>query len=279
MIKRADEVSGGVITKIINFFKQLPGKIWNAIVGAVTKIADWGNRMKDKAANAVKSLISSVITFFKQLPNKIWNAIIGAVNKISSWGSQMLSKAKSAVSKVVSGIIEKFKSLPSKLTSVGKDVVKGLWNGISNMTSWVKDKIRGFGDSVLNGLKDFFGIKSPSRLMRDQVGRFIAEGIGVGITANADEPLDALQDIGDELAAQEFDINGATINRKLNTTFATASADNGLTFADIADKLDGIYDRLGRLQMITDTGALVGEMIDKIDSGLATRQALSARGV
>ena len=198
---------------------------------------------------------------------------------MATWGSQMLAKAKSAVSKVVTGIVNGFKGVPSKLTNVGKNLIKGLWNGISNMTSWIKSKIEGFGDSVVEGLKDFFGIASPSRLMRDQVGKFIAEGIGVGITANADKPLDALKDIGDEMAGQEFDINGATINRKLNTTFAVDPADSIFSIESISEKLDGIYDRLGRIRMVTETGALVGEMLDAIDAGLAEKQLLNARGV
>ena len=198
---------------------------------------------------------------------------------MATWGSQMLAKANSAVSKVVTGIVNGFKGVPSKLTNVGKNLIKGLWNGISNMTSWIKSKIEGFGDSVVEGLKDFFGIASPSRLMRDQVGKFIAEGIGVGITANADKPLDALKDIGDEMAGQEFDINGATINRKLNTTFAVDPADSIFSIESISEKLDGIYDRLGRIRMVTETGALVGEMLDAIDAGLAEKQLLNARGV
>lgn len=52
------------------------------------------------------------------------------------------------------------------------------------MTGWVLDKIKGFGDSVLGGIKSFFGIKSPSRLMRDEVGKYLAQGVGVGFAEN-----------------------------------------------------------------------------------------------
>ena len=52
------------------------------------------------------------------------------------------------------------------------------------MTGWIIDKIQGFGSSVLNGIKDFFGIESPSKLMRDEVGKYLAQGVGVGFKLN-----------------------------------------------------------------------------------------------
>ena len=61
-------------------------------------------------------------------------------------------------------IVNTIKSIPGGMLSIGKDIVKGLWNGISDMTGWVIDKIQGFGESVLGGIKDFFGIHSPSRV-------------------------------------------------------------------------------------------------------------------
>jgi hypothetical protein len=70
------------------------------------------------------------------------------------------------------------------MEGVGKSLIEGLWNGIKNMGGWIAKKIQGFGDSVLNGLKDFFGIKSPSKVMADQVGKNLALGIGQGFEKN-----------------------------------------------------------------------------------------------
>jgi len=70
-----------------------------------------------------------------------------------------------------------------------------LWNGINDMTSWIKEKIEGFGDDVLDGLKDFFGIASPSKLMADEVGKWLPEGIAVGIDKNAKSVLNSMKDV------------------------------------------------------------------------------------
>ena len=191
----------------------------------------------------------------------------------------MLSKAKTAIKNVASAITNGLKSIPSKLGSIGKDIVTGLWNGIKNATGWIKDKVKGFAKSILKGMKDALGIKSPSRLFRDEVGRYIAEGIGTGITTNADSPINALKELGDDMASQELALNGATINRKLTTTFNSGEVGAMSTSEALLSKLDGIYERLDRLKVVMQSGTLVGEILDEIDAGLAMKQEFSARGV
>ena len=59
-------------------------------------------------------------------------------------------------------------------------MVKGIWNGISNVKDWLFNKIKSFKDAVLNKFKSFFGIHSPSTLFRDEIGEYLALGIGEG---------------------------------------------------------------------------------------------------
>ena len=265
-----------IINNIITFFKQLPSKIWNAIVGAVTKIATWGANMKEKASTAIQNMVSSVISTAKSLPGKIWNAIVGAIDKISTWGSQMLSKAKSAIKNVASAISDGFKNLPSKLGSIGKNIVQGLWNGIKNATGWIKDKVAGFAQGILDGMKDALKINSPSKAFRDEVGSAIPEGVGVGIEENEKFALNAVDNMSQDLVNQAQHINGVTLKRQLETTFK-GSVD---TNTNILDRLDTIAKKLeSKTQIVLDTGVLVGETIDKIDSALATNQSLVLRGV
>ena len=86
-------------------------------------------------------------------------------------------------------------TIGEKIKEIGSNIVEGLWNGINNMASWIKEKIGGFGDSVLGALKDFFGINSPSKLMRDEVGKWIPEGIAVGIDKNAKSVLSSMRNM------------------------------------------------------------------------------------
>lgn len=181
----------------------MPQKIWNAIIGAVDKIATWGVNVGAKAKEVISTMVSNVISIVKELPSKIWNAIVGAVTKVATWGTNMKAKAVEGIKNVVTGVINGFKDLPNKITDIGKNLVQGLWNGINNAKDWVLDKIKGFGDAILSGIKGFFGIHSPSRVMRDQVGIYLAKGIGVGFS----EGMEDVNKMINDSVPSEFDVN------------------------------------------------------------------------
>lgn len=82
---------------------------------------------------------------------------------------------------IVEAIIRGIGKVVDEIPEIGKNLVTGLWNGISNMKDWILSKLSGFGDLILGGIKDFFGIHSPSRVMEDEVGRYLGEGITKGM--------------------------------------------------------------------------------------------------
>lgn len=174
------EAAGQLVLTIITKLAELPNQIALAIADGITRVIEWGTQMQENAGTAITGLLNRVITTLMELPAKIWNTIITCVTKIAEWGVKMQEKAKSAIANVVTSIVNGFTSLPSKMAEIGTNIVQGIWNGINNAKDWILDKIKGFGDAVLDGLKSFFGIASPSKLMRDQVGVFLAQGIGVG---------------------------------------------------------------------------------------------------
>jgi len=80
----------------------------------------------------------------------------------------------------VTGIVTAIVSFVPKLAEAGLNLIKGLWQGISNAGAWLWEKISGFFGGVMDKIKGFFGIKSPSTLFRDELGKNMALGIGVG---------------------------------------------------------------------------------------------------
>lgn len=260
---------------MIEWFKGLPAKIKDGVVSAITHIATWCSNMKSKAQSGITSLVNSVVLWFKSLPGKISSAISSAISAIATWCSNMKSKAVSGIQNVVSGIINGFKSLPSKLLSIGKNIVEGLWNGIKNATGWIKDKISSFAKGILDGMKSALGIHSPSRAFRDQVGKFIAEGVGVGITENEDAPIEALENMGNDMIDSAKRINGVKIDRQIAHTFSGTVNQS----ASLLDKLDTIVRKLeAGSQIVLDTGELVGATVDKYDTALSGRKTQLARG-
>lgn len=106
------------------------------------------------------------------------------------------SNIKSVVGAVVEWIKNTFSNLPSKMLEVGKNIVTGLWNGIKGAGEWLKNKISGFVTGVIDSFKSFFGIASPSKEMADQIGKWIPEGLGAGITANLSGLQSAVDTMG-----------------------------------------------------------------------------------
>lgn len=130
-------------------------------------------------ANALPQILKLVVETTKNILNQLksWGTTI--ISNLSSWFSKVLPKIQTFVTNVLS----KIKELPQKVIAIGKNLVEGLWNGISNKIEWVKQKIKGMGSQITSAIKGVFGIKSPSRVWRDEIGNNLALGIGEGFTS------------------------------------------------------------------------------------------------
>jgi len=197
------------------------------------------------------------VDFFKGLPGKIWDAIIGAVSKISDWGGRMKSKAIEAGQKVLTGITGKLKEIPGKVLSIGSDIISGLWNGIGNKTTWLKNKISGFVGDVTKWLKKFFKIGSPSKLMRDEIGRFLPEGIAVGVEDFAFKAINAVKDLSGQILGAA-DISGLTVPQLGGAAAAGAGGGvvNNITF----NQTNNSPTALSRVTVYRDTKQLLRQI-------------------
>ncbi|MCC0633645.1 phage tail tape measure protein [Clostridioides sp. ZZV15-6388] len=169
------------INNIGTFFAQLPNKIWTWLVSTVQKIGQWGMAMIAYAQIYARMIINNIVVFFQTLPSRIWTWLVSTVQKVASWGSQMATKGREGAKKLVDTVVDTLKSLPKKVLDIGKNVVKGLWNGITGAGDWLKGKVNDFAKGVIDGFKNGFGVHSPSWKLRDLVGRFLPLGIWEGI--------------------------------------------------------------------------------------------------
>ncbi|HGT0419821.1 TPA: phage tail tape measure protein [Clostridioides difficile] len=169
------------INNVVTFFAQLPNKIWTWLVSTVQKIGQWGMAMITYAQIYARMIINNIIVFFQTLPSRVWTWLTNTVQKVVSWGSQMATKGKEGAKKLINTVVDTLKSLPQKVMDIGKNVVKGLWNGITGAGDWLKGKVNDFAKGVIDGFKNGFGVHSPSWKLRDLVGRFLPLGIWEGI--------------------------------------------------------------------------------------------------
>ena len=181
MINKANETGINFINSIITFFQQLPGKIWSFLVQVVQKIIQWKNDMINKAKEMGINFVNSIVTFFQQLPGKIWSQLTAVIQKVIQWKNDMINKARETAMLFSRTLVDSLKSIPGQMVGIGKNIVQGVWNGIKSMAGTFTNNVKNFFGGIVNSAKAALGIHSPSREMRDEVGKWIPAGVGVGI--------------------------------------------------------------------------------------------------
>ena len=169
------------INNVVKFFSELPDKIWTWLVNTYNKVTTWGSNMFNKAREVGTNFINNIINWIKQLPSQISTWLSNTISKVSEFATNLGNKARQAGSNMVNNIINAVKNLPSQMASIGSSIVEGVWNGITSMGSWLTSKVSSFFSGIVDGAKKALGINSPSRVFRDEVGKWIMPGVADGI--------------------------------------------------------------------------------------------------
>lgn len=158
---------------MLNGFVTIFSNVLNSVI-------QWGGNMLTQAVTSITAFVNGIINTAKDIPTKLYNAIIGAVAQVQQWGQRVLETAKNGMNMVKNGILNVFSNIGESFKTVGSNIVNGIWNGISAGWDWLKEKVSNIASSLLDAAKDALGIASPSKKFRDEVGVFMAQGIGVG---------------------------------------------------------------------------------------------------
>lgn len=209
------------INSVVEWFKSLPGKIWEWLKSAWEKVKTWGSNIYTSAIDWVSKTIDSVVDWFRSLPGKIWTWLTNAVSKVRDWGSNLWNTGINAAKQLVDSVVQKAKELPGKMVDIGINLIKGLWEGIGSVKDWILDKISGFCDGIVDGMLDFFNVGSPSKLMRDMIGKWLPPGIAVGFElaapkASKDMTKEAGKMVKDIQGQYDASIGGFTLENQLN---------------------------------------------------------------
>lgn len=218
-----------IIQGIIDWFAQLPGRIWEWLQNTINNIATWGQETWNTATTWVSNTINSIIDWFSKLPRRIWEWLTNAINNVINWGKDLVNKGKEAAQNLVDNIVNTIQNLPSKLAEIGKNLVQGLWNGITSAGDWLKDKISGFANGIIDGFKSTFKIHSPSKVMNKEIGRYLALGLGEGFNDNIKSVYSKMK------SAVEFE------TQKLSASLSTTATTNKTLTANITVNPSDIY--------------------------------------
>ena len=176
------KIGDGFVSATDKALSLLPGDTGKLLKETAGGIAEWGKGVIASGKDAASDFVDGIIGFAKRLPELAQQPLSETLSQVIGWGTSLIQRGRDAAQSVVSTIADAFSSLPSLMSDVGHNLVEGLWNGMSTMGGWIKDKISGFGSTVVSGFKSIFKIHSPSAVMRDLIGKQLAAGIGVGFT-------------------------------------------------------------------------------------------------
>ena len=123
-----------------------------------------------------------------------------------------------------------FNQKKSEFSSIGKNLLQGLWNGIKNTTSWLVNKIKSLGSTIVNAAKSALGIHSPSKLFEDEVGVMTMRGFGQGVLKESKEQARVIRNASRYLTgeaknsaiAYSSSDNRRTYNNSVNSTIQVA---------------------------------------------------------
>lgn len=146
-----------IIGNIVDFFKELPGKIWDAIVGAVERVVEWGESVRESAIEAAGNIIASILQFFRDLPGKIWDAIVGVAERIVEWGASVRESAAQAASNIIDSIVQFFEELPYKIGYAIGFVIGTLIEWGANVIDWITTTVPQIIDAIITFFKELPG--------------------------------------------------------------------------------------------------------------------------
>lgn len=165
--------------KFVTFFETIKGaweSFWTTISTIVTTVKDFFSGIFENIGTFVENVITKIADFFTGIGTKIKDFF--TVTLPEKWQE----------------LKDWFAKLPDQLADIGKNLVEGLWNGIKGMKDWLWKKLQEWCDSILDGVKGWFGIESPSKVMADEVGKYLAQGVGVGFDKTLPSVVSAMQD-------------------------------------------------------------------------------------
>lgn len=195
---------------ILAFLNWISPSLAQGISNALSTIQSWGANIKNYISNLISGIITGVTSFL----SKLQTGFTSAFASVQSWVSTIVGNIQGFVSNCISVLA----NLPSTVVSIGENLVKGLWNGISDKVDWVCEKIKGMGKQIEKAIKKVFGIASPSKVFAE-IGDYLAQGLGVGFE-------DGMQDVNADMVGQMEDLTGS-MSAEVNAYGVGSSASVG----------------------------------------------------
>lgn len=241
-----------IIAAIVAAIPEIINGIISAVLESIPQIIQAGIDLLVALIQALPQIITTIVAALPQIITAICDALIGNIDQIIMAGVQLfvalienlptiIVEIVKAVPQIVEGIVTAFTSLAPKIVEIGGNLISGVWEGITAAGDWLKEKVSGFFGGIVDGIKGFLGIHSPSTVFAE-IGGNMAAGVGEGFDGSMD--------------GVETQMQGAMGGAGAMTATEAVKAVN-----------DGIVQNIGQLE-----GA-VSAIVEKVVNGLNAKTA------
>ena len=212
------------ITILLELIKGITEALPELIPIMVQVIMDMVNILLDNIDEIIEcgiellvALTEGIMNALPQLIARLPEIIIKIVSKLIELAPQLLSAALriilalaeglikfipeiiSRIPQIIKSMVSAFKQGIGDFVNIGANLLKGLWNGIANTVGWLTNKIKGIANAITNTFKNIFGIHSPSKLFRNEIGKNLILGVGVAFEKDDDLINKQISDFGDDV--------------------------------------------------------------------------------
>ena len=213
-----------IIQTIIAVLPQIITSVIQTLLTHLPEIIDAGFKLLTALIDNLPEIILTIVEALPEIISAIVKALTDNIPLIVETGvklltslitnlPQIIAEIVRAMPEIITGIVNALSEGISQVTEVGANIVRGLWNGIQSLAGWLWDQVSSWISGIWDGIKDFFGIASPSKQMA-WVGSMLVEGLAGAIDKDGDKAVAAVDDMATGMIA-EVESEMAKVNASL----------------------------------------------------------------
>lgn len=252
----AAQSAADFVANVGSFLASLPGIVWGFLSSAISSVLNFVGQMASNAAQAGSQFVSNIGSAISAAPGRIWGVLSSAIGQAANFVGQMASKASQAGQQFMNNIVSTLSGIPGRVASIGGQIVNGIANGIRGAAGAVVSALGGVVNQAVEHAKSMLGIHSPSRVMRDLIGKNISRGVAVGIedeTATAVSAVRAMSAQVVEAGNASMEIPPIEVQKAVavmdSTTQESVFGDSFMQGVQaITERLDLIYAKLDEIK-------------------------------
>lgn len=213
-----------IIQTIIAVLPQIITSVIQTLLTHLPEIIDAGFKLLTALITDLPNIILTIVQALPEIITSVIKTLTDNIPQIVETGVKLLTSLITnlpqiiadivrAMPEIITGIVNALSEGISQVTEVGANLVRGLWNGIQSLAGWLWDQVSSWISGIWDGIKDFFGIASPSKQMA-WVGSMLVEGLAGAIDKDGDKAVAAVDDMAAGMIA-EVESEMAKVNASL----------------------------------------------------------------